>query len=87
MEATQSPLCYARSNLPGCKAKYLRLERHVLEVWYAIAFALVPVHILIILASLLCSNHITYRFGKGLTPKRYRLDLGSLAVIMDEYAR
>ena len=31
-------------------------------------------------------NHITYRFGKGLTPKQYRLDLGSMAVIMDEYA-
>ena len=29
----------------------------------------------------------TYRFGKGLTPKRYRLDLGSMAVIMDEYVK
>lgn len=41
---------------------------------------------LIILAALLCSNHITYRFGKGLTPKQYRLDMRSMAVIMDEYA-
>ncbi|ORY30403.1 hypothetical protein BCR39DRAFT_529758 [Naematelia encephala] len=86
VEATQSPLCYARSNFPGCKARYLRVERRVLEIWYICAFALVPVHIFIIVASLLCSNHITYRFGKGLTPKRYRLDLGSMAVIMDEYA-
>ncbi|WWC59477.1 uncharacterized protein I303_102033 [Kwoniella dejecticola CBS 10117] len=86
VEATVSPLCYSRSNLPGCKAKYLHLERHVLGIWVACSFGLVPAHILIIVASLLCSNHITYRFGKGLTPKRYRLDLGSMAVIMDEYA-
>ncbi|WWC67956.1 uncharacterized protein I206_101875 [Kwoniella pini CBS 10737] len=86
VEATVSPLCYSRSNLPGCKAKYLHLERHVLSIWVACSFGLVPAHILIIVASLLCSNHITYRFGKGLTPKRYRLDLGSMAVIMDEYA-
>jgi hypothetical protein len=86
VEATQSPLCYARSNLPGCKNRYLKLERHVLTTWYTIAFSLVPAQVGIIIAALLCSNHITYRFGKGLTPKRYRLDLGSMAVIMDEYA-
>jgi len=39
------------------------------------------------IVGLLCSNHITYRFGKGLTPKQYRLDMGTMAVIMDEYAR
>lgn len=39
------------------------------------------------IAALLCSNHITYRFGKGLTPKQYRLDVSTMAVIMDEYAR
>lgn len=86
VEATQSPLCFARSNFPGCKNRYLKLERHVLTTWFTISFALVPAQIGIIIAALLCSNHITYRFGKGLTPKRYRLDLGSMAVIMDEYA-
>ena len=86
VEAIQSPLCYSRSNFPGCKNKYLKLERHVLQTWYTIAFALVPAHIFIIVAALLCSNHVTYRFGKGLTPKAYRLDLGSMAVIMDGYA-
>lgn len=80
-------MCYPRSILPGCKNKYLKLEREVLETWYTCSFAIVPVHIGIILAALLCSNHITYRFGKGLTPKRYRLDLGSMAVIMDEYVK
>jgi hypothetical protein len=87
IEATQSPLCYSRSNLPGCKARYLRLERSVLGTWYAIAFSLVGAHILIIVTALLCSNHVTYRFGKGLTPKRYRLDLRSMGVILDDYAK
>ena len=38
-------------------------------------------------AGLLCSNHVTYRFGKGMTPKAYRLDMSSMAVIMDNYAK
>lgn len=86
IEASTSPLCYSRSNLPGCKSHYLRIERQVLETWYTICFALVPAQIGVIITSLLCSNHITYRFGKGLTPKQYRLDVGTMAVIMDEYA-
>ncbi|WVQ98074.1 hypothetical protein IAU59_005196 [Kwoniella sp. CBS 9459] len=86
VEATVSPLCYSRSNLPGCKSRYLHLERRVLKIWIATSFGLVPAHVIIMVIALLCSNHITYRFGKGLTPKRYRLDLGSMAVIMDEYA-
>lgn len=49
-------------------------------------FSIVPVHILIILAGLLCSNHVTYRFGKGMMPKAYRLSMNSMAVIMDNYA-
>lgn len=81
-----SPLCYSRSNFPGCKSQYLHLERRVLSIWFTVSFAIVPAHVLIILAALLCSNHVTYRFGKGLMPERYRLDLGSMAVIMDEYA-
>lgn len=85
-EATISPLCYPRSNEDGCKNRYLKLERKVLRTWYTVSFSLVPAHVLIILAALLCSNHVTYRFGKGLTPKRYRLDMDSMAVIMNDYA-
>lgn len=81
-----SNLCYARSILPGCKSRYLKFERNVLETWYTIAFSLVPAQIGVIVTALLCSNHVTYRFGKGLTPKRYRLDTTSMTVIMDEYA-
>ncbi|EJD00657.1 uncharacterized protein FOMMEDRAFT_136097 [Fomitiporia mediterranea MF3/22] len=86
VEATSSQLCYARSVLPGCKNPYLKFERTTLERWYSIAFGLVPFHLAAILAALLCSNHVTYRFGKGMMPKRYRLSVGSMAVIMDNYA-
>jgi len=44
-------------------------------------------HIAIMLAGLLCSNHVTYRFGKGMMPKAYRLSMNSMAVIMDNYAK
>jgi hypothetical protein len=87
VEATISQTCYARSILPGCKKRYLEFERVVLKRWYIAAFALVPVHIFVILSGLLCSNHVTYRFGKGMMPKAYRLSMNSMAVIMDNYAR
>jgi hypothetical protein len=86
VEATTSNTCYARSTLPGCKSRYLKFERKVLKNWYIAAFAIVPAHLAIIVTGLLCANHVTYRFGKGLMPKRYRLDAASMAVIMDEYA-
>ncbi|KAJ7239664.1 hypothetical protein C8J57DRAFT_1528005 [Mycena rebaudengoi] len=40
----------------------------------------------IIFAALLCSNHITYRFGKGMMPKAYRLIKEAMAVIVEKYA-
>jgi hypothetical protein len=58
----------------------------VLKNWYIASFAIVPAHLGIIVTALLCANHVTYRFGKGLMPKRYRLDAASMGVIMDEYA-
>jgi len=86
IEATTSNLCYARSILPGCKGKYLRFERDVLKYWYIASFSLVPLQIAVIITSLLSSSHITYRFGKGLTPKRYRLDMQAMNVLMEEYS-
>jgi hypothetical protein len=47
----------------------------------------VPLQIAVIITSLLSSSHITYRFGKGLTPKRYRLDMQAMNVLMEEYSR
>lgn len=87
VEATSSQTCYARSNLPGCKDAYLHFERSALEKWYTVSFALVPVQLFTILVALLCSNHITYRWGKGMMPKAYRLNVSSLAMIADKYAK
>ncbi|KAF7331643.1 hypothetical protein MKEN_00044000 [Mycena kentingensis (nom. inval.)] len=86
VEATVSATCYARSILPGCKKPYLNFQRTALERWYIAAFGLVPVHIFVMVSGLLCSNHVTYRFGKGMTPKAYRLSAKSMALIMDNYA-
>lgn len=86
-EATVSSTCYSRSNLPGCKQAYLDFERVALKRFYTVVFCLSGVQIMIMVAGLLCSNHVTYRFGKGMMPKAYRLSLNSMAIIMDQYAR
>jgi len=41
-------------------------------IW-STTFSLVPLQVLVICISLLCSNHVTETFGKGIMPKRYRL--------------
>jgi hypothetical protein len=86
-EATVSATCYSRTTLPGCKARYLDFERIALKKFYTSVFCLAGVQIVIMVAALLCSNHVTYRFGKGMMPKAYRLSLNSMAIIMDQYAR
>ncbi|KAJ3747563.1 hypothetical protein DFH05DRAFT_821584 [Lentinula detonsa] len=85
VEATISQTCYARSILPGCKLAYLNLQRHILKKWYTISFGLVPLQLGVIIAGLLCSNHVTYRFGKGMMPKRYQLNSNAMKVIVDNY--
>ncbi|KAJ7306309.1 hypothetical protein DFH08DRAFT_793309 [Mycena albidolilacea] len=71
IEATVSSTCYARSTLPGCKAAFLAFQSKTLMRWYAVAFGLVPVHIGDDNRHpLLCANHFTYRFGKGMMPWR-----------------
>ncbi|KAJ3529117.1 hypothetical protein NMY22_g9132 [Coprinellus aureogranulatus] len=87
VEATVSQTCYARATLPGCKRGYMEFEDDILRKWYTTVFAIVPVHIVVMTAGLLCSNHVTYRFGKGMMPKAYRLSLQSMGVIMDQYAQ
>ena len=93
--AAASGTCYARSPLPGCHGPLVRFERDVLSSVAGTVFSLVPLHLGIILVGLLCANHITDRFGKGITPARYRLtahDLllsagsvtGSLAAAIDK---
>ena len=87
VEATISQTCYARSILPGCKGPYLHFQRKLLKLWYKAVFGLVPIQLLVMVVGLLCSNHITYRFGKGMMPEVYRLNLNTMAVIMDNYAK
>ncbi|KAG8965636.1 hypothetical protein FRC00_010189 [Tulasnella sp. 408] len=86
VEATVSAKCYSRSQLEGCKGPYMRFEKRILEKWYIMTFSLVPFHLACIVAALLCSNHVTHRFGKGMMPKAYRLNQEAMAVIMETYA-
>lgn len=85
--ATMSQTCYSRSVLPGCKLQYLQFQRMALSRFYAAAFSVVPLQMAIMLVGLLCSNHVTYRFGKGMMPPAYRLSMNSMAVIMENYAK
>ncbi|KAJ7017078.1 hypothetical protein C8F04DRAFT_1280051 [Mycena alexandri] len=76
VEATVSSTCYSRSILPGCKQQFFGVPgKGVVAVVYPI-----------MAAGLLCSNHVTYRFGKGMMPKAYRLSREAMAVIMEQYA-
>nr|GAT51110.1 predicted protein [Mycena chlorophos] len=87
VEATVSQTCYARSILPGCKESYWFFERSLLHRWFVAVFSLVPVNIGAIVAGLLCSNHVTYRFGKGRMPKAYRMSEKSMAIVVGAYAQ
>jgi hypothetical protein len=71
--AAASGTCYARSPLPGCHGPLVRFERDVLSSVAGTVFSLVPLHLVNIFVGLLCANHVTHRFGKGITPARYRL--------------
>lgn len=77
-EAVPSRRCYPRTALPGCRGKLYRFERlHLKTIWQT-TFALVAVHLLNIAIALLCSNHVTEMFGKGIMPRKYRLTKGDL---------
>ena len=86
VEATVSQTCYARTLLPGCKGPFLFFQKRILLLWYTVVFLLVPPQLLVMIAGLLCSNHITYRFGKGMMPEAYRLNMNTMAAIMDNYS-
>jgi hypothetical protein len=71
--AAASGVCYARSPLAGCHGPLVRFEREFLSSAAGTVFSLVPLHLANIFVGLLCANHVTDRFGKGVTPARYRL--------------
>ena len=71
--ASPSKRCYSRAPLPGCKGNLYNFEHQNLSRIWRAAFALVPIHMINLVVALLCANHMTNMFGKGLTPKQYRL--------------
>jgi hypothetical protein len=87
VEATVSQTCYARSPLPGCKGPYLAFEMRLLRHWFRAVFGLVPVQLLVMVSGLLCSNHVTHRFGKGMMPEAYQLNMQTIVKIMNDYAK
>ncbi|KAF5367321.1 hypothetical protein D9757_010091 [Collybiopsis confluens] len=72
-EAIISSRCYPRTPLPGCKGILYRFERENLSLIWSVTFSILPLHLINIAVALLCANHVTHVFGKGITPKRYRL--------------
>lgn len=72
-EATYNSRCFPRAPRPGCKGPLLRFERANLGALWRAAFAAVPLHLANVIVALLCANHVTKRFGKGIMPRRYRL--------------
>ncbi|KDQ26013.1 hypothetical protein PLEOSDRAFT_1045027 [Pleurotus ostreatus PC15] len=84
-QATMSNRCYPRTSLPGCKSALLSFEKaHLETIWKIIFGLIIPAHILNIFVALLCSNHVTETFGKGITPKGYRLTADDVKRDKDE---
>jgi hypothetical protein len=77
-QAVSSKRCFPRTTLPGCKAKLYMFEKQNLRIIWYTTFSLVPLQVLVICLSLLCSNHVTKTFGKGIVPKGYRLGSGDV---------
>jgi hypothetical protein len=77
-QAVSSKRCLPRTTLPGCKAKLYMFEKQNLRIIWSTTFSLVPLQVLVICLSLLCSNHVTKTFGKGIVPKEYRLGSGDV---------
>ncbi|KAG0230251.1 hypothetical protein BGW41_002566 [Actinomortierella wolfii] len=50
--------CFPGTVLPPCRSKYLRFEGNTLNAFWTASFALVPVELFVMLAALLCANHV-----------------------------
>ncbi|ORX45118.1 hypothetical protein DM01DRAFT_1176243 [Hesseltinella vesiculosa] len=66
--ASYFPRCWAESLLPGCQYKYTVFEEWFLRSTFTVAFAILGIHILVIITSLLCANHVDQRFGNRPQP-------------------
>lgn len=74
----RSNKCYPRTLYPGCKYKYQNLTIEALRNTWIVAFSMIPVHIMVLVSALLCSNHVNNKFGKGLPPKLYHIDYAGI---------
>ncbi|KAG5644548.1 hypothetical protein DXG03_008203 [Asterophora parasitica] len=86
-ESTPSNRCYPRSPLPGCKGKLYRFECDHLATMWSAAFSVALLHIVNIFVALLCANHLTTTFGRGITPKQYRLSAKDVRADADKILR
>ncbi len=77
-EAAPTKRCYVRAPVAGCRNALYDFEYRNLTIVWKVAFLLAGLHIVNVVVTLLCSNHITNSFGKGLTPPRYRLNAEDL---------
>lgn len=59
-------------------------ERDALSTLYGAIFSIVPILLINLCVALLCANHVTQRFGKGIMPRRYRLSVKDLEVLWRE---
>ncbi|KAF9421034.1 hypothetical protein BGZ94_008974 [Podila epigama] len=50
--------CFPMTVLPGCRTKYNNYEKDLLTTCWTVSFALVPVQLFVMIAALLCSNHV-----------------------------
>ncbi|GAB5590457.1 hypothetical protein Unana1_05357 [Umbelopsis nana] len=66
--ATYFARCFPKSLLPGCQHKLYLFESSLLQIAYTVAFSLVPLQLIIMIVSMLCSNHVTLRFGRRARP-------------------
>ncbi|CDS06306.1 hypothetical protein LRAMOSA08834 [Lichtheimia ramosa] len=66
--ATYYDRCFTESLLPGCSYKFYLFEHDFLVKAWTTTFALVPLHVIVIIISLLCSNHVDHLFGSRSRP-------------------
>ncbi|KAG0364726.1 hypothetical protein BGZ54_007218 [Gamsiella multidivaricata] len=57
--------CFPMINLPGCEHKYNLYEDKLLNICWTASFALVPVQLFVMIAALLCSNHVDAMLRSG----------------------
>lgn len=50
--------CFPMTNLPGCQHKYNIHEFKLLNECWSASFILVPFQLFVMIAALLCSNHV-----------------------------